>query len=116
MSENEVHDAQDAFWNICMGFENCNSADFTDFSAFTKSDVKDWKIASLLSFLAYHEKETLERIKKSSEKEINDEQWLEKHARFYAVFLGDITINSQNGIFRETRKMFYKKGLHRIYS
>jgi len=59
--------------------------------------------------LAYHDNETLLKIKNSTEKEINDENWLEKNATWYAVFLGEITIKSQNEIFKDTRKFFYKK-------
>ena len=105
MITTEHFDDHDAWLSCCSSFENK-----TDFSKFSKSDIRDWKNASLLSFLAYHENETLLKIKNSTEKEINDENWLEKNATWYAVFLGKITIKSQNEIFKDTRKLFYKKG------
>ena len=108
MSFNEASDTTDAFWNLCM---SSRTQTFTDFSSFTRADVKDWKIASLLSFLAYHESETLEKIRNATEKEIADEKWLEENAKFHSLFRGDVTIKSQGGIFENTRKMFYRKGM-----
>ena len=105
MLPREHFDDHDAWLSCCSSNESK-----TDFSKFSKSDIRDWKNASILSFLAYHDNETLLKIKNSTEKEINDENWLEKNATWYAVFLGEITIKSQNAIFKDTRKFFYKKG------